>query len=494
MSTMVDPQAGSPPDGGPEVLTDDEVLARCRHIEERRRADLAEHVRLLRELERRKLYYGDGHRDLAGFGRAEHRWADRDAKAHRDLERLCRECPQILDQLTIGRVGAAQVFLLARLARAPRVGLYVAEQIDDFLDHAANLPYLAFEQYVLAWKCLMDADGPDPERAHRNRSASLRQTGLLGRFEAEGPAIDHARLKALMARFEEIEFQRDWTAAKERWGDDVSTDRLARTAAQRRYDAFQNLLDHVTLPKLPTFRDADLQDADLQDGDTEAATGGDAAADGDASVPTDETHRTAERHGCTGEDCCAGDPDEHRVEHTGRPTPSSPVETVVNLVIDGDTFLHGLELLLGISLTTPVRSPFGPDRAFCQTFDGDPIGVRDAVLAALVGKVRLVLRGPDGVPVGMTSSTRLFTGALRDAVLLTATHCTHPGCTVPASKCEIDHLRPVHQGGVTEACNGCVACGHHNRWRYLAGATVVRLADGTIATYRADGTRIAAPV
>ena len=41
--------------------------------------------------------------------------------------------------------------------------------------------------------------------------------------------------------------------------------------------------------------------------------------------------------------------------------------------------------------------------------------------------------------------------------------------------------------------NGDMACGHHNRWRYLAKVTVKRLADGTIATYRADGTRIAPP-
>jgi hypothetical protein len=150
---------------------------------------LAEHIRLLRELEVRKLYYADGHRDLAGYGRAEFRWADRDAKAHRDLERLCRTCPQVLDALTIGRVGAAQVFLLARLARAPRVGIYVAEQIDDFLDHAAKLSFLAFEQYVIAWKCLMDQDGPDPDRAHRNRKASLGQTGLTGQVRCRGTRV-----------------------------------------------------------------------------------------------------------------------------------------------------------------------------------------------------------------------------------------------------------------------------------------------------------------
>ncbi|MFZ4811802.1 MAG: hypothetical protein ACOYL9_10690, partial [Ilumatobacteraceae bacterium] len=194
-------------------LSDDEVLARCVEIETQRRAMLAEHVRLLDELEQRKLYYADGHRDLAGFGRAEFRWADRDAKAHRDLERLCRTCPQVLDQLAIGRVGAAQVFLLARLARAPRVGMFVAEQIDDFLDHATKLSFLAFEQYVIAWKCLMDQDGPDPDRAHRNRNASLGHTGLTGRFHLEGPTSDHVRLKTMLAHFEQIEFRRDWDAA-----------------------------------------------------------------------------------------------------------------------------------------------------------------------------------------------------------------------------------------------------------------------------------------
>ena len=67
---------------------------------------------------------------------------------------------------------------------------------------------------MTAWKYLMDQDGPDPDRAHRNRKASLTQSGLTGMLNVEGPAIDHARLKTMMAHFEEIEFQRDWTNAK----------------------------------------------------------------------------------------------------------------------------------------------------------------------------------------------------------------------------------------------------------------------------------------
>ncbi len=470
MSVVDDPHVGSPPEDRPDdrasgcmdVLTDAQVLERCKEIERRRRSDLAEHVRLLRELELRKLHCSDGHRDLAGFGRAEYRWADRDARAHRDLERFCRACPQVLDQLTIGRVGAAQVFLLAKTAKSPRVGISVVEQIDDFLDQAAKLSFLQFEQYVLAWKCLMDADGPDPDRAHRDRKASYGRAGLTGVFNVEGPAMDLAKLKELMARFEDVEFRRDWQAAKAVWGDDVTPDRLARTTSQRRYDAFQNLLEHVDLSTLPLFDTG----ADGDDAEEAAETSGDVAT---------ETARSSECEECR------------------RRVRKSPVETVVNLMIDGDSFLHGLDLLLGLGGTRKVRSPFGPNRGFCQTFDGDPIALRDVVAAALADKIRIVLRNADGTVTAMSSKQRLFTGALRDAVLLTATACTHPGCTVAASRCQIDHTLPHSQGGPTSTDNGNPGCGHHNRFRHTAGIKVIRLPDGTIATHRRDGTQIAPP-
>jgi len=469
MSVVVDDPVVVPCD-----LSDDEVLVRCREVEVQRRAALADHLVLMREVERRRLHVADGHRDLAGFGRGEFRWSDRDAKAHRDLERLCRSCPQVLVALAAGRVGAAQMFLLGRLARAPRVGMYVVDQIDDFLRQAGVLSFLAFEQYVIAWKCLMDQDGPDPDRAHRNRKASLTQSGLTGFFDVAGPAVDHARLKAILAEFEEIEFRRDWEAAKAVWGDQTCPDRLARTAMQRRYDAFQSMLDHVTLPT--------LTDPDLQEGGNDTGPAGD-TGDNDDTGDTGDNDGTGDR--------VTGDVDARR---QGRAAESAgPVQTVLNIVIDAESAVHGLEQLLGISLGAPVRAPFGPDRAFCQTFDGDPIGLRDAVLAGIAGKIRIVLRGADGLPMAMSSASRLFTGAVRDAVLLTATHCTHPGCIVPASKCQIDHLHPRYRGGVTSVCNGGGACGHHNRWRYAAQVTVVRLADGTFATYRPNGTRIAPP-
>ena len=292
MSMVIDPPATAPAWAAPHATWSDvDLVAACR-------ADLAQHVRLLIEVERRKAYTTDGHRDLAGFGRCEHRWSDHDARAHRDLERLCRLCPQVLDRLAAGRLGTAQAFLLARLAKAPRVGGFVVEQIDDFLDHAARMTYDEFEQHLRAWRSLVDEDGPDPDRAHRQRHASYGQVGSAWRFLLEGPSADLAQLRAALARFEDIEFERDRAAVIDEHGDDEGH-RFPRTAAQRRYDAFQNLLRHTAAP----------------------------AADGEGA---------------------------------------GGVTTIVNIVVDGESFLHGLERLLGLGGPRSVRSPFGPARAFCH--------------------------------------------------------------------------------------------------------------------------------
>ena len=169
------------------------------------------------------------------------------------------------------------------------------------------------------------------------------------------------------------------------------------------------------------------------------------------------------------------------------------VTTNVDIVIDLHTWMHGLDQLFGEAVQRQLTSPFGPDRAFSHTTDGVLIPARDAALASLVGKVRLVIVGDDGVPIQITSASRLFTGRMRDAVVHLATRCTHPGCNRPSSECEIDHLEPWSAGGATSVDNGAPACRHHNNWRYRAGARTRRRRNGSWATRRRDGTEIAPP-
>ncbi len=82
--------------------------------------------------------------------------------------------------------------------------------------------------------------------------------------------------------------------------------------------------------------------------------------------------------------------------------------------------------------------------------------------------VRPVIDLADHVPVGSYEipdrhNTRV---ALRDHT------CRFPHCTRPATRCDIDHAKPHHQGGPTCPCNLVPLCRRHHRakthstWRY----------------------------
>jgi len=77
---------------------------------------------------------------------------------------------------------------------------------------------------------------------------------------------------------------------------------------------------------------------------------------------------------------------------------------------------------------------------------------------------RAVFDGPSRVTdVGV--ARRLFSGATRRAIELRDRQCFHPYCDVPAAACDIDHVQPWSDGGLTTQANGRPACSFHNRAR-----------------------------
>jgi hypothetical protein len=63
-------------------------------------------------------------------------------------------------------------------------------------------------------------------------------------------------------------------------------------------------------------------------------------------------------------------------------------------------------------------------------------------------------------------TSRFFTGGTRRAIEVRDLQCQHEFCDLPAERCQIDHIVPYSQGGLTEQGNGQVLCGRHNRMRY----------------------------
>lgn len=71
--------------------------------------------------------------------------------------------------------------------------------------------------------------------------------------------------------------------------------------------------------------------------------------------------------------------------------------------------------------------------------------------------------GGDGQVLNLGASRRLFTGAVRRALVLRDGGCTFPGCDRPARWCEGHHRIPWSEGGETSVDNGLLLCGHHHR-------------------------------
>jgi len=164
------------------------------------------------------------------------------------------------------------------------------------------------------------------------------------------------------------------------------------------------------------------------------------------------------------------------------PADARPSEPLVNVVVDLATFEKGF----GGETSPP---PTDPRWQRCETSRGMRLAIDDVVAAALLGQVRRVVFDSAGVVLDMGRKRRLFTGAVRDAVLLGSTSCAWAGCAVSSASCQADHLVEwQHQGG-TSSDNGAPLCKRHNL-RKSRGYRVVRDVDGYWHTYRPDGTEL----
>ena len=172
-------------------------------------------------------------------------------------------------------------------------------------------------------------------------------------------------------------------------------------------------------------------------------------------------------------------------------------QIVTDVVVDQETLGRSAARFVGAE-PPPVDPAFAvfPSRSYrCSTLDGNPVDPTEAAAQALNGHIRRVVVGADSVVIDLGRRRRLFTGAAQLAVRLSATCCYWPGCEVPVTDCQTDHLTPwddrggTRSGGCTRPGNGAPACGRHNRFKDH-GFTVRRDPTGTCHVHRPDGTEI----
>ncbi len=79
--------------------------------------------------------------------------------------------------------------------------------------------------------------------------------------------------------------------------------------------------------------------------------------------------------------------------------------------------------------------------------------------------------------------------ALAEAVRARDHTCTHPGCTVPARRCDLDHVVPWSMGGSTSLDNLTLLCETHHRLKHTPGWSLTRSDDGSLTWRTPSGAR-----
>ncbi|MGW8482795.1 DUF222 domain-containing protein [Microbacterium sp. NPDC055903] len=151
--------------------------------------------------------------------------------------------------------------------------------------------------------------------------------------------------------------------------------------------------------------------------------------------------------------------------------------TILTVAAGTDLFPH-----LGGAAPTLVVTATAEDLArgagwatLPRTGERAPLAV--ALQAACAGGIQRVLFDDSGRIASLGTSARIFNALQRRAITLRDGGCIIPGCTVPASWCEIHHVTEHAAGGPTHTDNGVLLCWFHHRTLHLSN-WLIRFADG----------------
>jgi hypothetical protein len=336
------------------------------------------------------------------------------------------------DALLSGQIGVDQIDRLATAASHPRAGDQFADFVPILLKQAEQLECNQFDKVIDHFIDRADPDGAfDTQKFHEDhRTASVRDDKGVVTVHASGGCPQAA---AEMAKVFELavqaEFESDCVARGAEHGDDALNHPLPRTIEQRKFDALHQIF--------MTW----------------------------ATAPADGT------------------------------TPAPLVNILFDHVSAGHAmFAHGL-----------VDSPnlFGlPDDVFqaaaadlskhrCETTTGTSVHPDVALRAVITGRVRRAVVGADSVVIDLGRTQRLFTAKAREAAQMLVTTCTHRGCDIPATLCDVDHRKEwAGDDGPTDQANAMPLCGSHDRWKHANNIRSRRASSGRLFLIRPDGTAV----
>jgi hypothetical protein len=125
-----------------------------------------------------------------------------------------------------------------------------------------------------------------------------------------------------------------------------------------------------------------------------------------------------------------------------------------------------------------------------RTGFGARISASRARWVACDGNVSRLIVGPEGQPMDIGRTTRVWPPHIRRAIEIRDRHCVFAGCYAPTHWCDVHHvLEWMLDHGPTCVENGALLCERHHT-KVHHGFRIERQPDGRWRTYRPDGTEI----
>lgn len=427
------------------------ALALTRRMERAGRRVAAEQVRVVTAIDDGGLHRTDGHASSPVMVAHAANLSPREAKKRGRASRALRDLPVVEAGHRAGTIGGCQVDLIARIHANPRTRDRFVELDAQVALLATRLPYQELQRRLENWVREADVDGT-ADRSRRNHDN--RDFRIVDEYDLSWTALgsfgslDGAKLHAILRAFTEAEFAADWAAARALHGDQTTVAHLTRTDAQRRADAVVRIFATAV--------------------DFEAATTDGIRADLDVVVDQHTLEQHLRRNAGTTTEPPA--PDLGPIPDPPAPWPGDPAPAPTAPA-------PAPELLV------PAAAP----RTRCETLDGKALDPSEVAAHALIARMRRVVYGARSVVTDLSELNTLFTGSAKLAVQLERTTCYWPGCHLPVTWCQADHLTPRRDNGRTNPGNGAPCCGRHNRHKEH-GYTVHRDQRGRITVNRPDGT------
>ncbi|MDZ7678179.1 MAG: DUF222 domain-containing protein [Acidimicrobiales bacterium] len=326
------------------------------------------------EADARRVWADDGSKSCSGWlGRAAGRPVGECRSVVRRARRL-RQMPVTDRAHGAGEIAVAHVLRLIGAARVDLDAFAVDEEM--LVDQARSLRFDDFCRAIDYWCQLHDPDGVEDQARDRYEARRLHLSETLdgtGALDAWFDPIGLAQFRTALERIENELWKHDWAEARDRLGDAATDADLARTAAQRRYDALIEMARRAS------------------------------------SAP----------------------------KGAKQPRP------LITVLVDYPTLAGRV----------------------CELSTG-PVVTPGEILPLLQGAdiERVVFDGPSRV-LDVGERQRLFTGATRRAVEVLDRRCDIDTCTVPAHRCDVDHIDPYEPGGLTIQANGRLRCPAHHSGR-----------------------------